>query len=316
MKNPFRILFMIFFASLCFSTALQAQNLLPGDEILLKLHDYHVATVVGKRGENYLVNLNSQTSRDQMVSAAQVIPLKKDWKVGDWILTDWTNERMFIRVQVVHIKQGRYLCVDWPQTSAKWRDYTTMVPLEYTWVLGNHYDSSRNYHKPDEAQISRDVVSTTTVETGNLSHSDDLSPLKINDPVEIEWRGTWYTGKLLEMKDGKYYVSYNGYTSTWNEWIGPERIKGVGATQSLRREGNSVESYPPPSQDSQGKVVWKIGDVAWNTFTNEGKYFRVKLLANDGFLWLCMDLKTQNVDWKDSNDFYVEKPEQTFYSGK
>ena len=43
--------------------------------------------------------------------------------------------------------------------------------------------------------------------------------------AEVEWHGTWYPAQVLEEKDGKFYIKYDGYGDNWNEWVGKERIK-------------------------------------------------------------------------------------------
>lgn len=295
---------------------LSAQPFSPGDQVLVKLHDYHVGSVVERSGTQYKVSIGSQTSSTRLLTASQLIPLRKDWAIGDWILTDWTNERIFIKAQIVHVEAGRYLCVDWPQRSALWRDYWTLVPLEHVGVLGQHYDSTLNFRKPAAARIASDLPASSQPSLPAPA-AIAASPVQIGDPLEIEWRGTWYGGRLLERKDGQYYVSYDGYTSTWDEWVGPERLRTADTAKTPFLAGNAnQEKAVSPDRNSDGSIQWKIGDVAWNTFTNEGKYYQVKLLANDGELWLCMEPEWLDVDWKNPQDLHVNKPEQTFLPGK
>lgn len=47
------------------------------------------------------------------------------------------------------------------------------------------------------------------------------------DKVEVEWAGTWYPAKVLEKKDGKSLIKYDGYGDSFNEWVGPDRIRAV-----------------------------------------------------------------------------------------
>ena len=43
--------------------------------------------------------------------------------------------------------------------------------------------------------------------------------------VQILWSGKWYKGKILKKDKGKYFISYDGYESNWNEWVGTDRLK-------------------------------------------------------------------------------------------
>ena len=43
--------------------------------------------------------------------------------------------------------------------------------------------------------------------------------------VEIEWRGGWYAGRVLEKDGSRFLVRYDGYSETWDEWVGPDRLR-------------------------------------------------------------------------------------------
>jgi hypothetical protein len=46
------------------------------------------------------------------------------------------------------------------------------------------------------------------------------------DPVDVEWRGTWYPASVIEVKpQGRYKIHYDGYDSSWDEIVGPDRIR-------------------------------------------------------------------------------------------
>ncbi|HZX32271.1 MAG TPA: caspase family protein [Rhodocyclaceae bacterium] len=46
------------------------------------------------------------------------------------------------------------------------------------------------------------------------------------DAVDVEWHGSWYPGSVLEVKSqGRYRIHYDGYDSSWDEVVGPDRIR-------------------------------------------------------------------------------------------
>ncbi len=51
------------------------------------------------------------------------------------------------------------------------------------------------------------------------------------DKVDIEWSGAWYPGRVKEAKDGKYFIAYEGYDSSWDEWVGTERLRLPGGEE-------------------------------------------------------------------------------------
>lgn len=49
----------------------------------------------------------------------------------------------------------------------------------------------------------------------------------VNEKVQIEHNGSWYDGKILKVNaaEGTYFVSYDGWSESWNEWVGTDRLK-------------------------------------------------------------------------------------------
>jgi len=48
---------------------------------------------------------------------------------------------------------------------------------------------------------------------------------KAGDKVQIEWKGSWFSGEILEAKEGQYLIHYDNYSKTWDEWVTPDRVK-------------------------------------------------------------------------------------------
>jgi hypothetical protein len=46
----------------------------------------------------------------------------------------------------------------------------------------------------------------------------------IGQSVNILWRGRWYPGQILDISGNSYYITYDGYDSSWNEWVEPARL--------------------------------------------------------------------------------------------
>lgn len=45
------------------------------------------------------------------------------------------------------------------------------------------------------------------------------------DKVQVLWQGSWYAATVKEVKDGKWFIHYEGYGAEWDEWVGQDRIK-------------------------------------------------------------------------------------------
>lgn len=70
---------------------------------------------------------------------------------------------------------------------------------------------------------------------------------KVNEKIQIEYNGSWYDGKILKVNDAekKYFITYDGWSDSWNEWVGPERIRGYAQAEA--------EAAPAPKK-------FKVGD--------------------------------------------------------
>jgi hypothetical protein len=43
--------------------------------------------------------------------------------------------------------------------------------------------------------------------------------------VSVYWKGSWYAAQVLKVRRGSYYITYDGYSSSWDEWVGLDRIR-------------------------------------------------------------------------------------------
>lgn len=55
--------------------------------------------------------------------------------------------------------------------------------------------------------------------------SDFPGPYRQGEWVQIEWHGGWYPGTILEVDGARYKVTYDGYSSAWDEWVEPSRLR-------------------------------------------------------------------------------------------
>ena len=68
---------------------------------------------------------------------------------------------------------------------------------------------------------------------------------EVNQKVDIQWGSSWYPGKILKVnhEDGEYYVSYDGWSETSNEWVTLDRLKFEKAEKAPKKfsVGDRVE---------------------------------------------------------------------------
>jgi RNA binding activity-knot of a chromodomain len=66
--------------------------------------------------------------------------------------------------------------------------------------------------------------SATTIITPVIS-STITSTFKKGEKVQVEENGKWYPATVLDTRPGEWYIHYDGYSSQYDLWVGPERIK-------------------------------------------------------------------------------------------
>jgi hypothetical protein len=48
---------------------------------------------------------------------------------------------------------------------------------------------------------------------------------RVGQAVSVEWKGSWYDATVLEARPGLWKIHYDGYDASWDEHVGPRRIR-------------------------------------------------------------------------------------------
>ncbi|MCB9948618.1 MAG: hypothetical protein H6842_12490 [Rhodospirillaceae bacterium] len=97
-------------------------------------------------------------------------------------------------------------------------------------------------------------------------------PCVAGQPVEVFWGSEWWPGHVIEgpRPDSTCYITYDGYDSSWDEWVTPDRLRRVG-------------SLPPGGLCTVGAVV----QIEWN-----GSWYPGRVLEGpqaDGTCYITYD---------------------------
>lgn len=120
------------------------------------------------------------------------------------------------------------------------------------------------------------------------------------EKVDVEWNSKWWQAEILEAKDGTYRVHYVGWNASWDENVGPNRVRARTGTSSIGNEQPNRESASPTESTTAETTTtaaktWKAGDkvdVEWNKEWWQGQV----LIAKDG------QYKVHYVGWASSWD--------------
>ncbi|MCY7389654.1 MAG: hypothetical protein LH481_16630 [Burkholderiales bacterium] len=47
----------------------------------------------------------------------------------------------------------------------------------------------------------------------------------VGKKTEVLWKGSWYKASILEAGKNTCFVTYAGYDNSYDEWVGPERLR-------------------------------------------------------------------------------------------
>jgi len=52
-----------------------------------------------------------------------------------------------------------------------------------------------------------------------------VNPYPKGSSVSVKWKSKWWPAKVIGVRKNAWKIHYNGYDNSWNEWVGPSRIK-------------------------------------------------------------------------------------------
>ncbi len=67
---------------------------------------------------------------------------------------------------------------------------------------------------------------------------------KVGTKVEILWSGSWYKGSVIDVKEKQYKITYEGWSSSWDEWVGKDRLRlpGTKAAPAAAKTNNNTKT--------------------------------------------------------------------------
>lgn len=97
-------------------------------------------------------------------------------------------------------------------------------PVSTSTVLGIEYDERATARV--ETGNTMYVVGPTGWTSPPADHPFN-NPYSAGDQVKVEWKGEWWDATILEINDDNHLIHYAGFDSSWDEWVGLERIQKI-----------------------------------------------------------------------------------------
>ena len=113
----------------------------------------------------------------------------------------------------------------------------------------------------------------------------DARAFDVGDKVEIDYGGSWYPGQVKEIKDGQFFVGYDGYDTSWDEWVESARLRvpeTVAEEEAAAPEEEAVvaeeavadesEAAAPAEAEEAGlpEITIRKGGMIWATISPDG----------------------------------------------
>lgn len=68
-------------------------------------------------------------------------------------------------------------------------------------------------------------VGPSRIRITSRSTSSSSSAFPVGAAVKVKWKGTWYPAHVKKSQADKWYIHYDGYSNSWDEWVGRSRIR-------------------------------------------------------------------------------------------
>jgi hypothetical protein len=119
-----------------------------------------------------------------------------------------------------------------------------------------------------EGQKSMFYAAEEFPRSASLAEVEEEAAARVGERVEVEWKGKWYRAKSIGADGDQLLVHYNGFDSSTDEWVGPDRVRPYYPAQF--GEGDRVEV----SWDKDGK---------WYPARIERGWYGLHKVRYDGF---------------------------------
>jgi hypothetical protein len=103
------------------------------------------------------------------------------------------------------------------------------------------------------------------------------SPCSVGQKAEVLWKGAWYPATVLKVDDNQCYITYDGYDSSWNEWVEPARFRAsfqIGASVRVLWRGKWYQAKVLDISNNLYKITYIGYDSSWDEWVESARVSR------------------------------------------
>ena len=99
-------------------------------------------------------------------------------------------------------------------------------------------------------------------------------PCSVGQRGEVLWKGAWYPAQVLNVSGNSCYITYDGYDSSWDEWVKPSRFRALFAVGQSVRIFWKGQWYPGQILDISSnsyKITYDGYDSSWDEWVEPAR---------------------------------------------
>lgn len=107
--------------------------------------------------------------------------------------------------------------------------------------------------RPEPVQTTQAAADAATKPAGDTRW-------RVGDVVEVLDHSVWRKSQVLRVEGGKYFIHYEGWSDSWNEWVPPERVRPMpGAAPTPAVPAARTPGAPAGKTNAAAAQKWTVG---------------------------------------------------------
>ena len=92
-----------------------------------------------------------------------------------------------------------------------------------------------------EKQKSVSAISPHFPVSWKLATTAGRAKPRLGERLEVHWRDKWYRAQIFDVKENQFHITYVNFDSSWDEWVGSDRIRPYRPKEFSK--GENVDVY-------------------------------------------------------------------------
>ena len=73
--------------------------------------------------------------------------------------------------------------------------------------------------------MKKHLLATIAFTLGSLAFAANAELCTVGAATQVLWKGDWYPATVKKAEPSRCYITYKGYDSSDDEWVGPDRLR-------------------------------------------------------------------------------------------